>query len=475
MSRCMYNGARLIPCPFISLSKNFIRTGDGTPIGVLWEGTITGKIVTHMGSPDHNGDFWTAGGYPANETVSDTAKLGAIFRKQEAIRKLFAEDGHLLEFQSADGTAPMKCNPRITGITFTDGQWYNTCDYTITFETDMIYVNGSSLGEDSFPDYIKDSKESWQFDTNEDITQDESTRTYRVTHEVSAEGKRIFKPDGTIEKTAYTRAREYVEKKLGFDDTILSNSNLNDMPSGLNRYNYVRSESIDESVGSYSVTETWILATEAATESFNISEQYSIDTGLYTVSIDGQIDGLETRDDEMDIVKSKYENALAKYNSIVNNIYTRAVSYTGRALHTTPVSTNVTISPNQGSISYSREYNTRQSNIVTGSLSESFTVQDSLGNDVIAIIPIPGRAKGPILQNIFTKTEKSRTVTAEIVMPIPSGTLIQRYNSSPYTIVDSIVDGLKPVASQIYTVENSPSWDIGTGRFSLTRQWTYEV
>ena len=471
----MYNEARLIPCPFVSLTKNYIRTGDGTPIGVTWEGTITGKIVTHMGSPDSTGNFWSAGGYPPDETVSDTAKLGAIFRKQEAIRRLFKEDGHLLEFQSANGTQPMKCNPRITSINFTDGTWYNTCDYTISFEADALYLNGYSVGEDVYDDYIKDSKESWQFETDDDVTQNESNRTYRVTHEVSAEGKRIFQPNGSILKTAYTRAREYVEKKLGFDNTMLTNSNLDDMPVSLNRYNYVRSESIDESAGSYSVTETWVLATEAATESFNISEQYSIDTGLYTVTVDGQIDGLETRGDSMGIVKTKYENAVKKYDSIVNDIYSRAVSYTGRSLHATPVSTNVTRSPNQGSISYTREYNTRQSNIITGSLSESFTVQDALGNDVIAIIPIPGRARGPILQSIYTLTEKSRTVTVEIVMPIPSGTLVQRFATSPYSTVDIVVDALKPVASQVYRVENSPSWDMGTGRFSLTRQWTYEV
>ena len=474
MSRCMYGGKRLIPCPFVSLTKNYIRTGDGTPIGVRWEGTITGKIVTHMGSPTSTGSFWTAGGYPADESIGDTAKLGAIFRKQEAIRELFSTDGQILEFQSADATAPIKCTPRITSVNFTDGAWYNTCDYTISFEADAIFVGSNQYGEDVYDDYIKDSRESWQFESD-DLLQGESNRTYRVTHEVSAEGKRIFKPDGTIEKTAHKRAREYVEKKLGFDATMLENSNLDDMPVGLNRYNYVRSESIDESAGSYSVTETWVLATEAATENFNISEQYSIDTGLYSVTIDGEITGLETRTDSMAISKSKYENAVIKYDSIVNDIYSRAVSYTGRTLHVTPLSTNVTRSPNQGTISYSREYNTRQSNIVTGSLSESFSVQDSLGNDVIAIIPIPGRARGPILQSIYTSTEKSRTVTVEVVMPIPSGTLLQRYAASPYNSVHTIVEALKPVASQVYRVENSPNWDIGTGRFSLTRQWTYEV
>lgn len=431
MSRCIYNGKRLIPCPLITLNKTFNRLDDGTLLGSTWEGTINGKIVTHMGSPNKNKVFWTLGGFPPDDTVTTDEKLGVIFRKQEAIRELFSEDGYLLEFQSLDGSAPMKCNPRITGITFAEGPWFNVCDYTITFEADTIYINGTVLGEDSNRFQVKSAGETWQIETNEDAVEYEGARTYRLTHDVNAQGKRIFNPDGSVGSGAWERAKEYVVSKLGYDTLMLSGSNVKDLPSYYNAYNHVRSENIDEAGGSYSVTETWFLASGTATEDFNISCSSSSDTSLLSVTIDGTITGLELRDSNMGLVSSKYSGALLKFNSISGVIYSRAQNYAGRNLNIIPLQSTVGKSPNAGSITYSYQYNDRPSNLLPNSLSEIFTVQDSFDNDIIAIIPVPGRARGPVLQDIGTKTERTRSVNVEIVLPIPTGSLTQRYEASP--------------------------------------------
>lgn len=474
MSKCIYNGKRLIPCPFITLNKTFERQDDGTLIGTTWQGTIRGKIISYMGSPDKSGNFWALGGFPPDDTVTQDEKLGAIFRKQEAIRELFSEDGYLLEFQSLDGSAPMKCNPRITGITFDEGNWVNTCDYSITFDADIIYLNGGVLGEDANTYFIKSAGETWQIETNEDQVEDIGLRTYRLTHEVQAQGKRIFNGDGSVSMPAWNRAKEYVIARLGFDQLIISGSSIKDLPDYYNAYNHVRSESIDENAGNYSVTETWLLSSGTATEDFSISCNSSLDSSLTSVTIDGTIVGLESRDSNMRMVSSKYSGALLKFESVSGIIYSRARNYSGKNLNYRPLQSTISKSPNAGSLTYSYQYDDRPANLLSNSLSEIFTVQDSFDNDIIAIIPVPGRSRGPVLQDIETKTERTRSISVEIVMPIPSGGLSERYNANPYNTINTLVNDLKPTGYQVFQTENSPSWDLNTGRFSLNRQWTYE-
>lgn len=471
----MYNGKRLIPCPLVTLSKNYQRTDDGQLIGTSWTGTINGTIVTHKGSPNSSGTFWTLGGYPADETVGDTSKLGIIFRKQEAIRELFSEDGHMLEFQSADATPPMKCNPRITGITFEEGPWYNTCSYSISWEADVIYVNGTVYGEDSFSFYIDSASEEWQLETNEDQVEDIGLRTYRLSHTLRAKGKRIFNDDGSVSMEAWERAREWVLPRLGLDTNYLASSGVRDLPDYYQGYNHVRSETIGEVGGDYSVTENWLIASGGALEEFDISTRTSSETSLSTVTIDGRITGLETRNADMELTTSKYANALNRFTVVQPLIITRAENYSQKSLNILPINSTIGRNPNNGTISYSYEYNDRPSNLISGALSETITIQNSYNADVIAVIPIPFRARGPILQNIGTKKERSRTLTIEAVMPIPSGSITERLNAMPSGTAEEIAEQLKPAGYQVYQVENTDSWDIQTGRYSLNRQWVYEV
>lgn len=474
MSRCIYNGQRLIPCPFVTITKTFERSEDTTKLGTLWQGTINGTIVTHKGSPDSSGNFWTLGGYPADEAVGDLSKLGVIFRKQEAIRELFSEDGHMLEFQSADATPPMKCNPRITNITFQEGPWYNTCIYNISFEADIIYVNGTVLGEDNYDYFINSASEEWQLETNEDQVEDIGLRTYRLTHNIRVQGKKIYNDDGTISMEAWERGRDWALPRLGMNTAFINSSGVRDMPSYYGGYNHVRNETIGIMDGTYSVTENWILASGGAIEEFDISTRTSVENSLTSVTIDGRITGLETRDADMQLITSKYANASSKFSAISPSIITRASSYSGKNLNVIPLNTTIGRNPNNGTISYSYEYNDRPSNLISGALTESITIQDSKGIDVIAIIPIPFRAQGPILQDIGTKREKTRTLTVEAVMPVPSGTILQRYNAQPSGAVEDIANQIKPTGYQVFQTENTPSWDIQTGRYSFTRQWTYE-
>ena len=472
MSRCNYNNKRLIPCPLVSITKQFQRTADGTLIGTYWEGTINGTIVAYMGSPDSDSVLWDQSGYPADESIDADSRLGSIFRKQEAIRELFSEDGHSLEFQSADGSQPLRCNPRITGINFNEGIWFNVCTYTISFQADIIYINGQVYGEDDVS-YLNDASDTWTIDTQEDY-ETETDRTYVLNHTVSATGKKVYDENGDLLSglVAWEWAREWVLPRLGFQSTYLNSSGVRDLPSYYTGYNHTRTENIDHLGGQYGVTETWTLASGAAIENFNLSTTKSTQDGLTSVSIDGTIRGLENRNSDMIVTTSKYANALNKYNSISGSILSRALTYSEINLNPVPISETISRDPFGGTINYSYSYDTRPTRLFNNAKSETISIQDSKDAQVIAIIPIVGRAAGPILQNLYTKREKIRSINIELVVDLPSGTIVDRYNAKPD--VTTVAEMVKPTGFYTYQTDNNETWDVTTGRYSFSRTWTYE-
>lgn len=474
MSRCQYNSRRLIPAPRVSFVKRFLRSQDGTKLGSVWQITVIGTICADGGSPDSDGVFWTVGGYPSFESIPGDSRLGSIFRKQEAIRELFSEDGHSLEWQSADGSAPIKCNPRITDINFSDDLWYNTSQYTISAEADIIYINGTAYGEDDFDTFISDATESWSIDPDDGLVEGPGQRTFKVTHNVSAVGRRVFDDTGGLLSglLSYQWAKRWVTPRVGIDYQIVR-SGIVGAQDYMSAYNHVRSETVDELTGSYGIQESWVLASGNAIEDFNISIKTSNSDGLTVVGIDGNIIGLEQRDSNLNLVTTKYDNANTKFNQISGLILGRAQNYAGLTLNIIPLSTSVTKAPFGGTISYSYEYNNRPSSLIPNARSESIVVLDNNDEDVIAIIPIPGRQAGPIIQDMNTKQEKSRSLTIELVMPLPSGSIIDRLSQKPN--VSSISDSVKPTGSLVKQVQNQESWDINNGRYNLNRSWTYET
>jgi hypothetical protein len=302
-----YDGNRLIPAPLISISKQFQRSANGEIIGSFFNITVHGKLMAYRGSPKSDKTFWTLADYPPDETIAPDARLASIQRKQEALRQLFNADGKTFQIQGADGSAPVKFNPRVVGpIEFSEGLWYEYSDYTINLEADRVYPQT----EDTFTNLINDAQESWNIETQEEPESIGLPRTYRLTHNVSATGKRFFDGNGNLLQDPWKNAREFVIPKLGFDNTFLVSSGVKDLPSFYGGYNHVRTENIDKQAGGYSVTETWILTSGTALEDFSVETSRSIDTGLVQVGIQGNIIGLEQRTSSLQLVTTKYDNAL---------------------------------------------------------------------------------------------------------------------------------------------------------------------
>lgn len=489
MSHVIFGNSRLIPAPLVEFQKSYQTDSAGIRLGSLWNLTITGTLVWFKGSPNSSGVFYTGTGFPSDENISDeNAKLGVIFRKQEAIRELFANTGMSLEFQSENATAPVRCNPRITGITFSSDIWVQRSDYVITCEADVLYIDGAPYGdnEDNFSEKISSASEEWSIETNDEQVESLSLpRTYVLTHNISAVGKTFFEADSSLPKLAWEQARDWVLPKLGFDATKILSSGVRDLPDFYSGFNNVRGETIDVAGGSYSITERFILASGTALEQFEISTNTSIDSALTTVEINGTITGLETRNSNMTLLTTRYNNAATKFTQVSGLALTRAQSYAGISLNILPTNTVVGRNPNTGIISYSMGYDNRPQNLVPGSKSEVISLNDALGTDVVAIIPVLGRRRGPVLQNMFTSKERRRTLDIEVVMPIVDFTSIQdaMLNQKPSVstlssgAIQQIVDAVDPAnagATKSFLDENNERWIPRESRYSMTKTWVWE-
>lgn len=489
MGRVIYNNQRIIPAPLFSMEKSYQKTQDGTIIGAGFKGSINGQICAYKGSPTSSGTFWTNTGYPPDENISLDSRLGAILRKQSAIRELFSRDGMTMEIQSDDGTQPLKFNPRILSINTPEGPWHTLAPYSVEFEMDRVYPQNEDA--DTLPSgyFVSDASESWQLETDETGENVHLPRTYRITHSISAQGKRTYDTVGGLQKQAWENAKAFVLPRLGLDNTFVNSSAVNNLPSYYGGYNRVISETVDELGGTYAVQETWVLTSGTAIEDFTINTNYSIQDALTKVTVDGNIRGLEQRDSNMNLTTSKYTNALTKWSAVQSDLFLRAQSYSGTSLNISPVTTTTGRNPIAGTISYSYEYNNRPSNVISGALSENISITEQGYSQKFAAIGVLGRVRGPVLQDLSESDAISRTLNIDAVFPltqlnVSSYSTIQnsllinpRLNPAYSAVIENIIAAVNPInqgASKSFRSQPQESWTPTGGSYNYNITYTYE-
>lgn len=496
MSYVKYDGNRLIPAPLVSINKTYDKSGDGQLIGSTFNVSLNGTIVAFMGSPKSDGSWHTGTGYPADESVISDLRLEAIQKKQRAIRDLFATEGKIFVIQAVSGTAPMSGFPRVNSIDIPEGQWYNRAPYTINLEFDELWPQK----EDSFSDNIKTAHESWNIETNEG--EQESTgylsRTYRLTHSVSATGKRRQDGSGSDVREAWHEAQNWVQSRLGFDTNIALSSGVVNLPSYYGGYNKVRNESIDKREGTYAVTETWTLASGTALENFSVNTTNNIDQTETTVRLEGSVTGLEqiSPGSGYPPTTTRYSNANTRFIAVSGLAFTRAQAYSGETLNTQPITVIVGRNPVAGTIDYSFEYDNRPSNLIGAAKSENISVVDTTdGGKSFAELFILDRTHGPVLQSLGTRPAFKRTLNLELVVnrPTVSGTIASirsafydsnpRMNTTTSGDISNLIAAIDPsglvdgdgrhIFTTTYSDPPQETWDFRSGRYSYTRTWTY--
>ena len=166
------------PTPLISVNSNILKNGAGEAFGVTYSITLNGKLIANEGTPyafktnDANSlfkfyadpspvdiDSTKSHDRPGSQQVDHKAALGAIFSKQKSLRALFAIDGQRVEISDWAGldltalekqlNPTMIFYPRITNISFAEGLYVDTCDYTITMEADVLLANTDNSTDQS--------------------------------------------------------------------------------------------------------------------------------------------------------------------------------------------------------------------------------------------------------------------------------------------------------------------------------------
>jgi hypothetical protein len=504
---------------------------------------------------------------PWPQIASTEERVGAILFKQKAIRELFSKDFRKIEITdwNDDSNSAIYVYPRVVSVDFSEGIYINTCDYTITLEADTLldanndidmeasaitlddirrHTSELQLYENFSGAFIQSFNEDWSIEVDETFGETQLgddkiylPQSYRITRSLSCTGKRHFMPDkGTVE--AWEMARRFVTERLknerneyatdpnayypnrGYDSALTSVRNLASGSMNLIKeyeaYNHSVAEQISESEGTFSVSESWLLATGDSYENFQLSISNSIDAPFIDVSINGTIKGLTTKN-QSDYDKEKnnltgetpkeetqiegsgrLRTALNKYYEISNtgnfgigcDIFKRANNTVAVQLNSQPKSISLGTNPFTGELTYSLSFDNRPLNAISGVLSEQISVNDTYPGDVIAVIPVLGRSTGPVLQYMGGRTEYRRDVSINLLMDY-SKIAYDKYRDPLILKKPSIV---QPQASQLqnllkelspsnepgvrkYFLASAPSesWNPKEGSYSINLSWVYEL
>ena len=303
-----FGGSSLVPAPMVSVNKEYTEGGDGSLLGSSFTITLNGVIVK-----------------PLDGTESDSSNLGDILAAQKSIRNTFSQTmgtstttggGKTLSIShSGDTTQYVGCH--VQSVDFDGGGPREVSLNQLGFYTVVLNCTDYTADNDTFTYNIQDASESWDMEYAEDIKDAVVNTTgssvtvktaYRVSHTVSATGKPKYASASTLDTNglAWQQAREYVLNILvlqGVNNSSLADGALTtttlDIPSGLNNRNHVRSQSVDEKAGTFSVTETFLLydsGTPAnATEEIDVSASTrSSENGRTNATIRGTITGLRS-------------------------------------------------------------------------------------------------------------------------------------------------------------------------------------
>lgn len=510
-----FSGVNGYPVPSVSLKNNFERDNTGKVFGSTLTVTLEGQIFSSSG---------------------DTGFV-QLMGLESGLRNAFTVDGGFLSIGC--GTTPTLTGcARVLSYNAnkTSNNWVQTIDYSI--ELDIPIKN---TGSGIFA--VTQTQDDWTLEPIDDVSflnspinlspigggsfstiaRNKYYPSYRITRTLSAAGKSTTCISGS---SPLANAKEWVNYRLN-----QSTSYTGIIDAGLSLFNFMRSISASETDGTYRITDTWMGIPASAVKSGAFIESFTIENSLdqsflRTVTINGTIKGLEQFNsgaiydsgknpyligglsgsiaDTMSGNRlyngdTKFENALSGYKSIQENLYQRvsAAIITGNPiikrffyrdenpLNPIPYSLTEGFNPPEGSITYSWTYNNRPLRLISGSISETLTVDDSFATQQFANIFVLGRRLGPILQDLGTISTNTRTVTFEVVMMRPPKLANMSFQVDQYKAITGVIESFHPSKLlaqgavgtnnfiKCFTKRNTENWTITEGRFVKVKEWEY--
>ena len=478
--------------------------------------------------------------------------LAASIRKQEKIRSLFSNNSTtgsglpiIVNITNwGETTGGLKFAAFVNNVEFgSDGRGVNPQTYTVSLRCDNFLDsadgNFGAGGNELNPTYaVTDVSESFDIAEGDGInitfagnglnTSIETVnKIYNVSRSINAVGAPIYDSNGAyVSGEPWQQASGFIYNVLGTGITNLPSARhefVSQLGGGLwKTANRTINESVDQEAGSYSYNETFTAYT-----GYPVIHTISVDVETAenqrnTVSVQGTIQGLNTADSLATTGNAFFnaKNFNALLNPTGNNLdgspiipsgyfYAKHLAELGW-LHPRPRSKSIGRDIAGGSMSYSYSFDDRPPNLVSGSISEVISINDTYPGELFSATPVIGRNQ-PILQYLNSRSEYKRNLSINVIMGSPqNGTgdnwtygdvsngywsaasqgNIQKWllDDKPSRIVMSSGDlatifaAANPVNDPNFTVRTgkcfhsapSESWDAFARSYSYSIEWTYE-
>lgn len=509
--------------PLVSISTDYQRNGAGQTIGGTNNINLEGKIILPLTG------------------IGSTSGLPYLLAKESELRQVFSMDGYALDINGVkySGIKVARYNTEKT-----ENNWTNYINYSIDLVNEI-----DSTGNGSGCFLVSSTQDEWSVDFDGEASFAPSISMsnlgfsgntpstgvvfplYRITRTLSAVGKYTPgkpNPDSNpISANSMPSGKSALENAEKWVKDHIDKFKVNNIVSGLNLYNFVRSVNKSDSEGSYRLSDTWLASNTGLAD---FMETFTVDSSLdesmiRTVTINGTVKGLEKFDPTKDYYyptkldnggikptsksadfrkgDDRFSNAISGYVGIKAEILNRARRFatTGikygsfsfpqnfkrveSPLNPIPTSSSETFNPLEGTINYSYSYTNRPSGIISGSITENITLNDKNSVPVIVSVPALFRSSGPLYQDLGTYTSSTRTVSitanfprtgiAGLTFPPPqysaiSG-MVERFN--PTGLVQGIPGNTQFIKS--YVKSDNMDWNVKDNSITVQKTWEWTI
>lgn len=233
--------------------------------------------------------------------------------------------------------------------------------------------------------------------------------------------------------------------------------------------NIETSSSTNLTEGSVTYTVSFILIptygySQRAIGSVSIEKNDSHDQVETIGTVGGSIQGVEvggyaTSSNLTDIAYSVYNTVYGSSDTLLTQVGIGTVRDDARTVQ-------VSKSHGTGSVDFTIEYDNRSEFQTPNVLYEKIEVSDNPSRQVFAVVPVMGRATGPVLQDTYASTEKRKDVTVEVIFKAG-------YGSADGGGAIGVLDAYAPSASTSFVSDYQTQYNSSENRFTATKSWVY--
>jgi hypothetical protein len=166
---------------------------------------------------------------------------------------------------------------------------------------------------------------------------------------------------------------------------------------------------------------------------------------------------------------TKYNNAKNRYDSIKTQLKNRIESVLGISVSDRIISRTESFNKNNGTVNYNYQFSINNNIDDDKIISRQITIDIAKPRRITAVQIIPGLETGPIIQDIGTKNEETKTLNVQLVLDVDAN------ENDGETYFNTLVELYKPAYTPYYINNNNVSYSVDTGAYNRTITWIYRT